>query len=670
MTTTAQQQKILYTYEIPLGGKRTFIGGGWLPSREEVTSYKKLSPVDFEILSYRINSIANEARQAILRVSGSPVVAEGGEALFAVYDPHGLTSSLACGLLLHTAGTQGNIREVLDVQGESPGIFDGDIFMLNEPSIGGYHACDQWTGTPIFHDGELVAWLGSLTHTSETGAIEPGGMPASAKSLLDEGYRVQGIKVQERGKINRAAINCLLRSSRDPAYYVLDLRARIAGLNVAKDRFAALIKRYGIDKVKACVEQNIDHGEEMARAKLRSLADGTWRIVSYLELEVGEPKPRLIKINVEMTKKGDELTLDFDASGPNPNYYNCYLNGAFGLIYVAISSQLFWETPGNWGYIKPIKTYIPQNCCINAPYMTPVSLFAAFPVTEAVTGLIGNMLYTNPKYWQDINAPWQRNCIAPMGWGGLTQFGFPTGSIFSEAWACGTGAGIDEGRGDGCDTGGMMMTVESSISDVEMFELQSPFLYLWRREGTDNAGAGRWRGGSSVTYAMTPHNSPFVMVGWSVMGALIDPTQAMSGAYPPALAYRGRLVRGLNLTDVFQKSQIPQTVEELETLAKQSGGSVQIVNAPIPIQPMATDKDVAAGGFGGAKGIGDPLDREPERVLADIDNRIFSLEFARQVFGVVVDPKTMKVDLKATEKARKEIKSERKSKGVIWGGKK
>jgi N-methylhydantoinase B len=212
--------------------------------------------------------------------------------------------------------------------------------------------------------------------------------------------------------------------------------------------------------------------------------------------------------------------------------------------------------------------------------------------------------------------------------------------------------------------------VESSISDVEMFELQSPFLYLWRREGTDNAGAGRWRGGTSVTYAMTPHNSPFVMLGWAVMGALIDPTQSMSGAYPPALAYRGTIARGLNLTEAWQKGQIPQNVAELEALAKQSGGSIQVVNAPIPVQPMTTDRDVGAGGFGGAKGIGDPLDREPERVLADIDNRIFSIEFASKVFGVIVDPKTMEIDLKATEKARKDIKAERKQKGVIWGGKK
>jgi len=360
MTLEATEEKELYTYEPPLGGRRVFLGGGWLPSREDLAAYERLSPVEFEILSYRMNSIANEARQAVLRVSGSPVVAEGGECLFAIYDPSGFTSSLACGLLLHTAGTQGNVREVLEVQGESPGVYDGDIFMLNEPSVGGYHACDQWTGTPVFHDGELVAWLGSLTHTAETGAIEPGGIPASARSLLDEGYRVQGIKVQEKGQINRAAINCLLRSSRDPAYYVLDLRARIAGLNVAKERFRQLMDRYGIEKVKAAIQQNIDYGEDMARAKLRSLVDGTWRMVCYMDWDVG-PGPKLIKILLTATKKGDDLILDFEAPPPNQGYYNCYLPGTFGLVYVAIASQLFWETPGNWGYIRPIKAYVPKG---------------------------------------------------------------------------------------------------------------------------------------------------------------------------------------------------------------------------------------------------------------------------------------------------------------------
>jgi N-methylhydantoinase B/oxoprolinase/acetone carboxylase alpha subunit len=153
-----------------------------------------LNDVEYEILSYRLYAIVNEARQAIMRVSGSPVVAEGGEALFAIYNAEGLTATLACGLLLHIMGTQSFIEEILELQPEHPGINDGDIFMYNEPSIGGIHACDQWLGTPIFREGQLVAWLGALTHTAETGAIEPGGMPPGSRSFLHEGYRVQGIR--------------------------------------------------------------------------------------------------------------------------------------------------------------------------------------------------------------------------------------------------------------------------------------------------------------------------------------------------------------------------------------------------------------------------------------------------------------------------------------------
>ena len=668
MTLEATEEKELYTYEPPLGGRRVFLGGGWLPSREELAAYERLSPVEFEILSYRMNSIANEARQAVLRVSGSPVVAEGGECLFAIYDPSGFTSSLACGLLLHTAGTQGNVREVLDVQGESPGVYDGDIFMLNEPSVGGYHACDQWTGTPVFHDGELVAWLGSLTHTAETGAIEPGGMPASARSLLDEGYRVQGIKVQEKGQINRAAINCLLRSSRDPAYYVLDLRARIAGLNVAKDRFRRLIDRYGIEKVRAAIQQNIDYGEEMARAKLRSLVDGTWRMVCYMDWDVG-PGPKLIKILLTATKKGDDLILDFEAPPPNQGYYNCYLPGTFGLVYVAIASQLFWETPGNWGYIRPIKAYVPKGCTLNIPYLTPCGLCAAFPVTEAVTACIAKMYYTNPEHWEDINAPWQRNAGAGTYWGGLTQHGYPSGSIFSESWAVGTGAGIDEGRGDGCDTGGMMMTVESSVSDIEMMELQAPFLYLWKREGIDSAGAGRWRGGASSSYAVTPHNSAFVLQGFTCIGQYGDPTQSLDGAYPPALESPCEIVKGLKLGECFQKGVVPQSLEELRRMAAESGGSIQVITTPLPATHLATGADVSVNNFGGAKGVGDPLDREPERIVADVENRIFSLEMARRTFGVVIDAESMAVDVKATEAAREEIRANRKKRGRVWEAK-
>ena len=187
----------------------------------------------------------------------------------------------------------------------------------------------------------------------------------------------------------------------------------------------------------------------------------------------------------------------------------------------------------------------------------------------------------------------------------------------------------------------------------------------------DTAGAGRWRGGVSVSYATMPHNSPYVLLGFTSIGNFADPTQSLDGAYPPTFeAGGGEIVRGVNINEVFQKSKVPQSSQELHQFAEQSGGKIELVRTPLPATPMATDRDIAVSSFGGAKGVGDPLDREPERILADIENRIYSLEMARLVFGVVIDPKTMKVDLKATEAARNEIKANRRKKGAIWGGKK
>jgi len=396
------EEKSYYAYEIPLDGKRTHIGGGWLPDFEETRKYEKLSPVDFEILSYRLYSIVNEGRQAIMRVSGSPVVAEGGEALFALYDPHGFTSSLACGLLLHMVGTQGFIKETLELQHDVPGIYDGDMFMYNEPSIGGIHACDQWTGTPIFYKDELICWVGALTHTAETGAIEPGGMPPSSRSLLHEGYRVQGIKVQEKGKINRASLNCVMRSTRDPAYYILDLRARIAGLNVAKRRLLDLIERYGVDKIRAVLQQNIDYSEELARAKLRSVADGTWRHITYGDWDVG-PGAKLWKVVLTATKEGDTLILDFTGSSPpNEGPANCMIHGSMGCVFVGIASQLFWEIPGNYGILKPLKVHFPENTVVNVPFLHACTFCPSTPgahISDAVTAIVPKMYYTNREYW-------------------------------------------------------------------------------------------------------------------------------------------------------------------------------------------------------------------------------------------------------------------------------
>lgn len=646
------------------------IGGGWIPPLNEMKQYEKLDPIEFDILSHRLYSIINEARQAVMRVSGSPVVAEGGEALFAVYDAYGLTSSLACGLLLHVMGTEGFIREILELQSDTPGIFEGDMFMYNEPSIGGIHACDQWTGTPIFHEGKLIGWLGALTHTAETGAIEPGGMPPSSRSLLHEGYRVQGIKILERGKLNKAALNCVLRSTRDSAYYTLDMRARIAGLNVATARIKQLIARYGVEKIKALLQQTMDHSENLARTKLRNLSDGTWRAINFGDWDIG-PGPKLWKVVLTATKKGDELTLDFTGSSEeNEGPANCMIWGTWGSIFVAIASQLFWEIPGNAGMVRALKLVAPEDTLVNANFLTPCVMCPALPgrhISNVVNTIIAKMLYTNEKYWGDINAPWCATSWMGSFWGGITQHGYFSAGMFADGWARGTGAGIDEGRGDGCDTGALQMTIESCIPDVEMAELMYPFLYLWRREEMDTAAPGRWRGGASVSLAVVPHNSNSVTIAFRGGGKYALEGQSLDGAYPPPMGSSGPagIITLNNLKDEMAKGEKPDSIEDFKNFIKEKGGEFKNIEPFEASQPV-TENDVILSINAGGGGLGDPLDREPEKVQEDVQRGIFSLEMARKIFGVIIAPETEAPDEKATKVRREKIRAGRRERGKVW----
>ncbi len=622
----------------------------------------EISDVEYEILSYRLYSLVNEARQAIMRISGSPVVAEGGEALYALYNAEGLGTVLACGLLLHMIGTQGFIRETLDVQLEHPGIRDGDIFMYNEPSIGGIHACDQWVGTPIFREGKLVAWLGALTHTAETGAIEPGGMPPSSRSLLHEGYRVQGIKIQEVGHLNRAALNCVLKSTRDPGYYMLDMHAKIASLNVGKDRLLKLMDQYGTGKILAVMEKNMEYSEKLARAKLRELCDGTWRGTFYGDNDGTGVK--LWKVNVTMSKEGDKLKLNFTGSSEqNAGPVNCMVPGAIGSIFVAIASQLFWEVPWNYGVWKPLEVILPEGSLVNCKWMAPCVMCPPFPgtsISSLVTSLIAKMYFTNEKYWGDINAPWVAGSISAPIYGGICQHGYAVGYMFGDAWAGGLGAAINR---DGVDTGALQMTVESCVTDVEMSELTHPFIYLWRREGIDTGGAGRWRGGDGVSYAlMAHHNTPYLEFGWLGGGKEISGVESLCGAYPIA-SYTPIVARGTGIKEKLVKgAPVPNTVDDVLKLP----GDVKVYPSMQSVMPIKDGDIFAFDGAEGGGGMGDPLDREPERVLNDVKNRWHSLEMARKVYSVIIDPETMEVDEKATKARREEIIADRKRRGKIW----
>jgi hypothetical protein len=202
---------------------------------------------------------------------------------------------------------------------------------------------------------------------------------------------------------------------------------------------------------------------------------------------------------------------------------------------------------------------------------------------------------------------------------------------------------------------------------VEINELRYPFLYLWRREGVDTAAPGRWRGGAGINYAMVPHNSPFTTIAFLGSGKYTDRSQSLDGAYPPSLGDQGpaAIIRINGLREGFGKGEWPDNVGEIKEFLKAKGGEFKLVDPSQASIPVKED-EIIISLCGGGGGVGDPLDREPERVLKDIAGHIFSLEMARKVFGVVLDPETGTLDKKATEIDRERIRGRRKERGKIW----
>ena len=218
-------------------------------------SVADLDPIKYEIFAHRLWEIGEEGRIALQRVTASPIVVQGGECMSSFYAPDG-TMILACsGHLRFAAATSDAIKRLIEWFGNNPGFADGDQIFHNDPYTAGAHTYDQMVIKPIFHDGELIAWTASSSHTADTGGVLRG----EATEVFHEGIRILGLKVVERGEFREDVFRTIVEQCRDPEYVGLDLKSRIAANNVCSRRFLDLIEKFGPEEVKPCDRCSREH---------------------------------------------------------------------------------------------------------------------------------------------------------------------------------------------------------------------------------------------------------------------------------------------------------------------------------------------------------------------------------------------------------------------------
>src|SRR5438105_5319514 len=192
----------------------------------------EVDPITFEVIKHRLWQINDEQSIAIRTISASPIVVEGNDFNVGLFSHDGQVTTAGIGSLVHVGTIGDALRSIMT---KASRVRDGDIFLTNDPFLGALHQNDVVLAAPLFHQGEIVLWVGNVLHHPDVGGIDEGSFCINARSLYQEPPRYF-LKLVDRGEPVREVEHTFVTNSRLPDAVALDLRAQIGAINVAQRR--------------------------------------------------------------------------------------------------------------------------------------------------------------------------------------------------------------------------------------------------------------------------------------------------------------------------------------------------------------------------------------------------------------------------------------------------
>ena len=594
-----------------------------------------IDPITFEVLSHRLHQITREMGIALERTGGTVTTTQQHDYNASLYRPDGEIMAAGETYGHHVVCAGFAVKRILEIFGKEE-IFADDIFLLNDPYLAAIHNPDVYIISPIHFQNVLVGWSATFVHVSDVGAITPGGDSPDATEIFQEGFRIPGIKLIERGKLRKDVFNTITHMTRLPDAVALDLKCEIAANNVAKARLQEMYRQYGVELMNSVSAEMIRYTETVLRKRLSEIADGEWR--ETLTIEAGGP----CRLELTLRKRDDRLIFDFTGTDPQVRKgINLPYHGTFGFCFGAILSSIAYDLPKNQGVIKPMEVIAPKGTLVHVQFPGPISMSttsSGFGIGFLASAVLMQMIATSERWRKEIVAPSasHRNCRHS----GVNQYRRYSPFINMAHGAMdGNGARID---GDGVDSGGSYM----SCPNVEWMEMQYPLLYLFRRHALDSAGAGKFRGGVGVESAHTLHDAPegkIAGVAYGVASAE-NSGHGMFGGQAGAPSVMVKMA-GTRLNQLLARNQ-PAT-----KLAELGGAREELPYCNFELREGdVLFMRVASGG-----GVGDPLERDPELVRSDVANAIVSRAAAREVYGVVLSG-DLEIDQGATRELRQTMR--------------
>ena len=591
-----------------------------------VAEEQTLDPVTFEVLKNAFVTIVDQMAEQILRTCHSFVI-YSRDFSSALCDPEGNTIMQGSqDIAVHVGTLHLTAKAVVDAFGEE--MRPGDVFMVNDPYLGGTHFNDVRIVRPVFHDGELICLAESNGHWADMGGSVPGSFDVSAKDHFGEGVRIPPCRIYDEGTYRADIVRMVTSNTRAPEDAEGDCLAQVEATGVAEREILRLCEKYGHDTVVAAFEEVQDYVERLTRKRIAELPDGTWETEDYIDFDPDEPEG-LVPIKVKMTIDGDVVR--YDLSGSHPAV-GTFLNSGYGASFsgvVAGTKTFFPDVPLNSGFYRALDVDLgPPGSCVNAAWPTAVTGFCSGPYEKIMNAIF--------ELWSDVMP--DRAMAAAFNLEYLLVGGTDTRnegeSIFMwYDWMAG-GWGGRNGK-DGSNATSPVFGVGLAVQPLEGQERLSPVITTSHQILPDTGGPGAYRGGCGVEKGGT-----LTEMRNTVMSYCCDRARSVTWGIKgglPSYPHGVWLNRGTEneqfLGAVF--SNVP--VGEGDTFIRPSAGG---------------------GGFG------DPLERAPAAVADDVADGYVTVERAAKDYGVVVreidaELAEYEVDEAATEAERERIRAAR-----------
>jgi N-methylhydantoinase B len=561
-----------------------------------------LDALTLSVIQAALQQTCDEMDLTFSRAAFSPVIAEANDRSDGIYSAEdgALIAQGSEGLPVFVGVMQASTRTIIEMiaEGRCMPPDEGDIYIVNDPYLGGTHLMDVRFAMPVFRNGRIFCWLSNTGHWPDIGGSVPGGFSASATAVEQEGLRLPPVKLYKRGRLDPEIYAIITSNIRVAEQRIGDIKAQAAALEVGKERLFQILDRYGDDTVTEAIAELRRRAAAQMRAHIAAIPDGIYRSKAFVDSDGVVDEPLSIALAIE--KAGDTLTFDFSGSSPPcAGPMNSVLATTLSSVYLAVR-HVFPDVPISAGAFEPLAVRRPEGTFLDAAYPRPVSGCAAEVSQRIAEAVFAALVQALPD----------RVTAAPAGTSGNFALGGHDpargrGYVMYQISGGGYGghAGGD-GLTNGCSTIGI-----SKSPPVEIMEQAFPVLYRQYALREGSGGAGRHRGGFGLAYEVE------LLRGEARASFVMD-----HGRTGPQGVLGGK-DGAVNEVTVFRDgvAHVPPHLSKEQDIPLKAGDRVRVATP-------------------GGGGYGDPRERDRRLVEQDIALGYYTREQAQALFGPSSSP--------------------------------